>query len=46
MAVKIPAEVFWLLEMEAASSCEKLTSYSNTTRRHNSDDLDLNITNY
>jgi uncharacterized membrane protein YjjP (DUF1212 family) len=51
MAVKIEVEIFWnvtpcsivfTLKMEAAKSSETLVSYSNTTRRYNLDELDLN----
>jgi hypothetical protein len=31
------------LKMEAARSFETLVSYQNTTRRHNTEDLDLNL---
>jgi hypothetical protein len=35
--------VHFTLEMEAAWISEILVSYQNTTRRHNSEDLDLNF---
>jgi hypothetical protein len=46
-AVKIEVDVFWvascmfMMKMEAARYSETLTSYRNTTQRHNPEDLNL-----
>jgi hypothetical protein len=38
-----PSTFHFTLKMEAARSSKTLVSYHNTTRRHNSEDLDLNL---
>jgi hypothetical protein len=44
-AVNVQVKVFWIvtLKMEAVRFFETLVSYCNATRRHNPEDLDLNV---